>query len=75
MHLYTAPHPAHRHYPAVPIKHTKKTGWMIIEKLISKWYASVGLVVWQMGIERVTLFHNGKLTSTLSTIKKLWVVK
>lgn len=56
----------------VPIKHIKKTGWMIIEKLISKWHASVGLVLWQMGIVRAMLIHPGTLTSTLSAIRNLW---
>ena len=36
---------AHHHYSLIPIKHTKKTSWMVVEKLISKWHASVGLAV------------------------------
>ena len=36
---------------------------MIMEKLISKWHASVGLAVQQMGIVRVTLIQPGKLTA------------
>lgn len=48
---------------------------MIIEKLISKWHASVDLLVWQMGIVRATLIHPGRLTSTPSAIKKLWAAK
>lgn len=69
------PSPTHHHCTPVPIKHPKKTGWVIIEKLISRWHASVGLAVRQMGIVRVTLIHPGKPTSTQSTIKKLWAVE
>lgn len=65
------PPPTHHYYPFIPIKHTRKTGRMIVEKLISKRHASVGLAVQQMGIPRVTLIHPGKLTSTSSAIKKL----
>lgn len=69
------PPPTHHLYSLVPIKHTKKTGWVIIEKLISKWHASVGPVLRQMEIVRAMLIHPGKLTSTPSAIKKLWAAK
>lgn len=62
---YHLPPPAHHFYSLVPIKYTEKTGWMIIEKLISKWHASVALVLHQMGILRAMLIHPGKLTGTL----------
>lgn len=75
IYLTTLTPPTHHRNSLIPINHTKKTGWMITEELISKWHASIGLAAQQMGIVRVTLIHAGKPSSAPPAIKKLWAVE